>query len=336
MHTKTTWAAAAIVALAAGGAQAAEAPTLKFGTTAPPGTHIAKWFDAWTEEMNKVAPDVVKVKVYHNTLGNTRTMLDSVRNKVADFGWFNPGYFAGQFERFYVTTFPGVADKAEPGSVALWRMMQKGDFANEFASVHPIYLHAYPPGNLHTNYPVTSVESFKGHKFAMSSKVDGDMVQALGAAPISVGLYAFYESMQNKVVDGIVSQWTAFAPFKLQEVTKYHVDIPLGNSAAVIAFNNDSWKALSDDARKAVASHSGEKASRALGKFWDGVAEEAKVGALKLPGHQLVTLPKPEVEKFYKTIAVAYEEWKKNTPNSEALLYSWRSEYQAAAKPMTN
>jgi TRAP-type transport system periplasmic protein len=337
MHTKATWAAAAVIALAAGSAHA-EAPTLKFGTTAPPGTHIAKWFDAWTDDVNKVAPDVVKVKVYHNTLGNTRTMLDSIRNRVADFGWFNPGYYAGQFERFHVTSNPGIAEKAEFGSIAVWRLHQKGMFGNEFASVHPIYFHAYPPGNLHTNYPVTSIESFKGHKFAMSSKVDGDIVAALGAAPISVGLYAFYESMQNKVVDGIVSQWTAFAPFKLQEVTKYHIDIPLGNSAAAIAFNNDSWKALSEDAKKAIMSKSADVGSRSLGKFWDGVSEQAKTAALKMPGHELVTLPKAEVDKFYKVISVAYEEWRKSTPNSEALLNAWKSEYEAAAagKTVTN
>ena len=331
MHSKGIYAVAALAALAWSGAARAEAPTLKFGTTAPPGTHIAKWFDAWTEEVNKVNPDAAKVKVFHNTLGNTRTILDSIRNKVADFGWFNPGYFAGQFERFYVTSVPGLSPKAEFGSVAVLHLYEKGMFADEFKSVVPVAFHSYPAGNLHTNYPVTGVASFKGHKFAMSSKADGDVVQLLGAAPISVGLYAFYESMQNRVVDGIVSQWTAFAPFKLQEVTKYHVDVPLGSSAAVIAFNTDSWAALSADAKKAISSKTGEYMSRGLGKFWDKVGEEAKQDALKLPGHQLVKFSPEETDKFYKTIAPAFDEWRKNTPNSEALIKTYKAEYDALA-----
>ena len=137
MHSKGIYAIAALAALAWSGAVRAEAPTLKFGTTAPPGTHIAKWFDAWTEEVNKVNPDAVKVKVFHNTLGNTRTILDSIRNKVADFGWFNPGYFAGQFERFYVTTVPGLSPVAEFGSVAVLHLHEKGMFADEFKRTTP-------------------------------------------------------------------------------------------------------------------------------------------------------------------------------------------------------
>jgi TRAP-type C4-dicarboxylate transport system substrate-binding protein len=286
--------------LACAGGAKAEAPTLKFGTTAPPGTHIAKFFDAWTDEVTKDSPDIVKVKVYHNTLGNTRTILDSIRNRVADFGWFNPGYYSGQFQKFFVTTVPGLSPKAEFGSVAVWRMHQKGLFGDEAKSVHPISFHTYPAGNLHTNYPVKDISSFKGHKFAMSSKIDGDIVQLLGAAPISVGLYAFYESLQNRVVDGIVSQWTAFAPFKLQEVTKYHVDIPLGSSATFIAFNNDAWKELPEAAKKVVMNHAGEKMARSLGKFWDHVSEVAKEQALKAPGHQLVTFSPAETEKFVR------------------------------------
>jgi TRAP-type C4-dicarboxylate transport system substrate-binding protein len=140
--------------------------------------------------------------------------------------------------------------------------------------------------------------------------------------------------MQNRVVDGIVSQWTAFAPFKLQEVTKYHVDIPLGSSATFIAFNNDAWKELPEAAKKVVMNHAGEKMARSLGKFWDHVSEVAKEQALKAPGHQLVTFSPAETEKFYKTIEPAYEEWRKSTPGGDALIKAYKAEYEAASKGM--
>ena len=332
MQNKAILAATAVAALVIAGQAWAEAPTLKFGSTTAPSFHIAKWFDAWAEEVSKVNPDVVKVKVYHNTLGNTNTILDSIRNRVADFGWFNPGYFAGQFDKFYVTQLPGLSPKAEYGSLAVWRMYSKNMFGDEFKSVHPLAMHTYPAGSLHTTYSVTGVASFKGHKFGMTNKVDGATISLLGAAPISVGLYAFYESLQNHVIDGIVSQWTAFAPFKLQEVTKYHIDVPLGSSAAVIAFNNDSWNALSEDAKKILTSKGGEYMSRGLGKFWDRVSDEAKDQAVKAPGHKLVTFSPAETDTFYKTIAPAFDEWRKNTPGSDALAKEYKTEYDAAAK----
>lgn len=324
--------AAATASLALVGAAKADAPTLKFGSTTAPAFHIAKWFDAWAEDVNKVDPNVVKIKVYHNTLGNTNTILDSIRNKVADLGWFNPGYFAGQFDKFYVTQLPGISPEAKYGSVALWNMYEKNMFTNEFKSVHTVAVHTYPAGELHTTFPVTGVDSFKGHKFGMTNKVDGDTIKLLGAAPISVGLYAFYESLQNHVIDGIVSQWTAFAPFKLQEVTKYHVETPLGSSAAVIAFNNESWNALSADAKKIITSKAGVTMSRGLGTFWDRVADEARDQAAGTPGHQLVKLSPAESEKFYKAIAPAFDEWRKSTPGADDLAKAFKAEYDAAAK----
>lgn len=329
-------AAAVAASLAWGGAALAEAPTLKFGTTAPPGSHIAKWFDAWVEDVNKVAPDAVKVKVYHNTLGNTRTIYDSIKNRIADFGWFNPGYYPGQFHKIDVTAMPGVILKAEYGSVALWRMYDKGAFGDEFNLVRPIGFHAYPPGSLHTNFPVTDMASLKGKKFGMSSRIDGEILQALGATPISVGLFDFYQSLQNRVVDGVVSQWTAFQPFKLQEVTKYHVDFALGSAAALIAFNNDAWKELSADAQKAIMSKSGETMSRGLGKFWDGVSDEAMNEALKTPGHQLVKLSPEEKAKWYKAIEPAFDEWRKTTQGSDEVTKALHAQYDAAEKGVTN
>ncbi len=317
--------------LVAGPAARAEVPTLKFGTTAPPGSHIARWFDAWTAEVNKADPAAVQVKVYHNTLGNTRTMYDSIRNRVADFGWFNPSYMAGQFHKIHVTELPGIGVKAEYGSIAIWNMHEQGMFGDEFKAVHPIAFHIYPPTQLHINFPVKTIADIKGHKFGIVSRSDGEVLKLLGATPISVGLYAYYQSMQNGVVSGIASQWTAFAPFKLWEVTRYHIDMPLGGSAALIAFNNESWKALSDAAKKAIMSKAGEYMSRGLGKFWDGVSDEAEVSTLKMKGHHLVKLPEAEIARVYKTIEPAYAEWMKNTPDSAKLAAAYRAEYAKAA-----
>jgi TRAP-type C4-dicarboxylate transport system substrate-binding protein len=337
-YARIALSAAAGIALAAslGDGARAEAPTLKFGTTAPPGSHIAKWFDGWTAEANKVNPAALHVKVYHNTLGNTRTMYDSIKNGVADFGWFNPSYFAGQFSRIYVTTLPGIGVKAEYGSVALWRMNEKGMFKDEFSTVHPIAFHAYPPSSLQTTYPVKSIDDIKGHKFGIISRTDGQLIELLGATPISVGLYAFYQSLQNHVIDGITIGWTAFAPFKLGEVTNYHFDLPLGGSAPAIAFNLASWKALSADARTALMSKAGEYMSRGMGKFWDRVADIAEEKTLKMKGHHEVKFSEADKEKIFKTIEPAYKEWMEKTPDAKALAAAYRSEYAKAAGEKMN
>jgi ABC-type glycerol-3-phosphate transport system substrate-binding protein len=92
-------AAAAVVALFATGSPAhAEGMTLKLATTAPPGSHIAKFFEGWIDDFNKVDPDVVKFRVYHSTLGNMNTIYDNVKNQVADVGWISPAMIPGKFK----------------------------------------------------------------------------------------------------------------------------------------------------------------------------------------------------------------------------------------------
>lgn len=314
----------------------AEPVQLKFGTTAPPGSHIAKFFDRWAASVNKVDPKALKLKVYHNTLGNTRTMYDSIQNGVADIGWFNPSYYAGQFHRIHVTRIPRMAPSAEYGSVTIWRLYKKGMWGHEFDKVVPIGFHSYPPSELHFSRPIKSMDEIKGLKIGTISRSDSEAIKELGAAPLSVGLYQYYQSLQKHMIDGISGGWTMFMPFKLYEVTKYHLPFNMGNSDAVVAMNKQSYAKLPENARKALMSKSGEYFSRLMGKFWDRVAISGQKFAMKRSGHVEVKLPEDQLEKMYTMVEPAYADWIKNTPGAAELIKAFKAEYAAVAAGKMN
>ena len=69
----------------------------------------------------------------------------------------------------------------------------------------------------------------------MPGKVQGDAISALGGTPISLPLTDMYPAIQRGTVDGTMIAWVAFNPWKLADVTTYHVDTLMGWAAGMIS-----------------------------------------------------------------------------------------------------
>src|SRR5690348_13182524 len=83
-------------------------------------------------------------------------------------------------------------------------------------------------------------------------------------------------AIQRGTADGAAVSWTSFNPFKLAEVTSYHVDTRLGTSVAMIFMSKKKYGTLSPAVRKVLDAHSGEAASRAFGAWWIRSARTAR------------------------------------------------------------
>src|SRR5439155_1624628 len=83
-------------------------------------------------------------------------------------------------------------------------------------------------------------------------------------------------AIQRGTVDGIMTGWTAFQPFKFAEVTSHHIDVRLGASTGMVFMSRKKWDALPPAVKKVLESASGEATSRAFGAFWDRISEEGR------------------------------------------------------------
>jgi len=329
---RTLTLAASLAVLASGTGAYADAVQLKYATTAPPGSHIAKFFEAHVEALNTVNPDAIKFRIYHSTLGNMQTIYDSTKNEVADIGWISPTMIPGKFKKTEFTRLPGVCDVAEYCSVAMWHAYEKGLFGDEFDEVPPIAIHAYPPSILNTQKPLQAIDDLKGMKIGALGREAADIIQALKGTPLSIQLFSFYQSLQNHMIEGVITSYTAFDPFKLHEQVSYHYEINAGGSNAYMGVNKKLWDGLSADAKKVIDDMEREKFSRELGKFWDGVAADTRGRVAKLPGHQITKATAAEQARLDRLMQPILDEWMKNVPGGEAVFKFVKAEHDAMVK----
>lgn len=284
------------IALLLAAPAAAEDVVLKFGLVDGPTAHInAQVLHPWAKRVSDTG--AVKIEVYDGaTLVSRANFYDRTLTDVVQLAWGLHSNVAGKFPRMDVVTVPYLTDNAAIASVAAWRLYKSGLVDVEFDQVVPLYISGFPPVSLHLAAAPRGLDDLAGVKLISGSKVLADVATRLNATPITLTLTEAYQSIQRRVVDGILIQFTAFQPFKLAEVTKYHVDVPLGSSSGMVFMAKSRYQALPEAARRALDANSGEAQSRAFGEFWDKVQEEGRAGVKAEAGQTMVTLTPTQAE----------------------------------------
>lgn len=59
-----------------------------------------------------------------------------------------------------------------------------------------------------------------------ASAVAGDIIESMGASPVGRPANDIYTSLQRGVVDGLSFPWEAMETFEINELTKYHTNMP--------------------------------------------------------------------------------------------------------------
>jgi TRAP-type C4-dicarboxylate transport system substrate-binding protein len=152
------------------------------------------------------------------------------------------------------------------------------------------------------------------------------VIQRLGGTPVSLNPQDIYEAVQRGTVDGAMISWSSFGPYKLQEVTKYHVEMQLGTTTSFIFMSRKKYEGLSAAARKAIDDNSGEAQSRTFGKFLDNQA--ATMRSPLTSTHQIVTLTGDQRARWSERIAPVVDEWAKGRNGGDKALQSFRTIYE--------
>jgi TRAP-type transport system periplasmic protein len=298
--------------------------TLIFGTSTPPNTHISlRVFHPWAEKINQEGKGIIHIDVRDGfTLSNPSNFYSRVLNDVIQIGWGSNSGVAGTFPRTEFSTLPFQAENSEQGSVAFWRLYKSGLLDPEYNDVVVLMAQIYPQSGIQLAKPPAHppLQNLKGLRIMAISKSAAEIVSALGGSPASILLPDLYESLMRHSVDGAIMGWTAFQPFKLAEVTFYHVDTQFGAAPAMVFMAKKRYDALSPAARKIIDENSGEAASRWLGKTWDEVEREARDATKADPKHQVVTPSAATAAKWRHELAPISAAWAKNTPNGAAIL----------------
>lgn len=323
--------AAAAAGLCAG-ASAANAVDIKFASPTPPKAHLnVQVFGPWTKEVTAASGGTLNVQLIAGPiLASHRNIFDRVRKNVAQIGWGLQALVPGQFPASSVVLVPGNFNSSVHGSIALWRLYEKGMLGNEYDDVKPLAIFSFPPFAIHTNVPVRKVSDLAGMKIGVNGKIGSQVLSSLGAVPISLAPPEYYQSISRGLVSGAFIAWTGVPPYRLQEVTKFTLEGPLGGQAGMIVMNKDVYQKLPAAGKKAIDDHSGETLVRRFSEFWDRIQSGSRKKNGAGPKHVTVTPSGAELQQMAEKLKAVERAWIEATPNGAELMDALKAEVAKA------
>jgi len=315
------------------GASADEPIVLKFGSTAPTRAHLnVQVYAPWSERVTKASEGTLKVDfVPGSVLGSDGQMVERVTSGVADIGFDLQAYYPGKYPLTEIVSLPFLFTKSSTASVALWRLVQKG-VIREYDDVVPLNIFTFTNSFPMMRANVKSLAELKGLKLAAGGKLRSQVVEALGAAPVSILINETYQSLNRGVVDGAMAPWTAIQPFRLQEVATHYFDVPLGALAGFVFMNKKKFDSLPAKAKKAIMDNSGEPFVAEFGKFWDRIEDEGREIVRKSGKGTIIVPQGAELDQWRKAVEPVVAKWAKDTPNGEQTVKAFRAEIEQLSK----
>lgn len=316
------------------GAEAADPVTLRFSSFEPPQAFItSKILTPWAQKVTTESQGTLKIEMYPGgTLGrDPAAQLKLVLDGVADIAWIVPGYTPGRFDAATVVELPFVVPDAYTGSLALTRVFEKGLLkGGGFNDVKFLCVCANNPIFVNTTFPATKLEDLKGHNFRAAGPVSLNVVKSLGGVPIGgITGPALAENLTRGVIDATLNEWNALQTFRVLEVAKHQIILPLGSTSLMVIMNKAKYESLPPAAKAALDKNSGEVFAKFFGAKFDennsAVFETAK-GDKK---RTITVLNAQQQAPWKAAVQPAIEEWKKSTPDGDKLLKAFSDEVAA-------
>jgi TRAP-type C4-dicarboxylate transport system substrate-binding protein len=324
---KVLFAASALAAMTAAAAAGAQ-EKLKFAVFTPDAemTHqiVMKPFAA---RVNKDAAGAVVIETFPNgALGRNPGLQTKLLNDgVADIAWVIPSYTPGVYLDDDVFELPNIIQDSVEGSVAAWRLLQKG-MLRGYDQYYMIGLFTSSPYTFHTNYKVTKAADLKGKKIRGVGAISTESIKALGSVPEGMPFNQLVEAISRGVIDGTTGHPIAVFDFGVHRVANSHYLGRIGTVTLGIFMSKKKFDSLPAPAKAAIEKHRGEELSRAFGKMSEDRNKEL-VAEWKKDGKRTVTeQTKEDMADWDKMLGPVVTAWEGKDARNKALLAALRQE----------
>ncbi|WP_137822049.1 TRAP transporter substrate-binding protein [Pseudomonas sp. D(2018)] len=270
--------------------------------------------EPWCQQLASESAGRLKCQLYPSMqLGGTPAKLaDMARNGVADIVWTAPAYSAGKFPRIEAMELPFMLPAgAKASNPIIWQYYEQ--YArDDFKGYKVLSIHGDGGMDIHTRgKAVASLDDLRNLKLRASSRTAAKLVEALGAAPVSMPPAQMTESISKGVVDGALASWEVVPPTKLDEVTDHHSSIPAGQPAfsyTVLAMlmNERKFNSLPEDLRAIIERNSGPTLNERFATAWDSFLDKARNAT---PAAQMVAIDESAYAAMRQAAAPVAEAW---------------------------
>jgi TRAP-type transport system periplasmic protein len=304
---------------------------LKFAyPSAPNNALFHEGAEAWVNDVNKAANGAIEIKLFSGgVIADNSNMYDRITGGVADIGLAVFGPVSSVFPKTNVGSLPFEARNHREDALALWALYQKGIIKDEFTHFHPLAFIVFPGLVIHSKKPIHNLADMKGLKISVEGRVLSTMMPRLGAAPISLQPGDLYASLQRGLVDAVPQGWPSVPTFHLDEVTNFHLEVPLGFNTGYVAMNNDVYAKLPPEGRATIDKLSGLAYVERLISADDTMEAVGRDATKAMAGQTIAQLDPAEEERWKEAVKPVTDEWVQATPNGAAVLAAFRAEVEA-------
>jgi len=221
---------------------------LKFATHIPPMASVVKNWGEWGKKVETATGGRVKVTMYPagSLVGfddQYPALLGGICDIIMVMAWDIP-------EQILETVFclPMLGWKTDD-FINVRKEVEKEfpQIAEGRSTVKTLWLQPHPPHAMHsTKKEVRIPDDVKGMKITGVDSMHG-YIAACGATPIILGPADHYMALETGVVEGVFVSFEVLNVRKLQEVTKYHLNVPAGTADGTVIMNLEKWNSLPPD-----------------------------------------------------------------------------------------
>jgi len=283
------------------------------GPKAPAHT---KMLVPWAQDVEKASGGKVKIEIYPamSLGGKPPELINQVRDGVVDIVWTVNGYTPGLFPRSEVFELPFVhTNNATATNLAMRDMFDNGAITKDFDSVKVMFLHVHAGQGIQmADKPVHKPDDLKGLKMRIPTRTGAWIIEALGAAAVSMPVPALPQALSKKVVDGALIPWEIIPPLKLQEQTDYQIEgadkTRFGTLVFQVSMNKDRWDALPPEIQQAFRDASDAEWLGEVGDIWRA-ADEAGIKVATDAGNEHIVLTEEETAAFQEALEPVVGRW---------------------------
>lgn len=278
----------------------------------PQAPDQARHLFPWAEKINKEAGGKLKVEVYTNMQlgGKPADLPQQLDDGVVDAILIVPGFSPGRYPGLEGTELPFTNVGVSAGqSPAVFEWATKWLMTNELKGSKMIASHTTDASILHTRgKQVKTLDDFKGVKLRVPGRFVGETAKAFGATPVGIPLPGVYEALERGQVDGMFINWAIVPPYRLHEVTRYHLETPIYQSPIMTFMRQASYDKLPADMKKIIDANSGIEYTKKIGLVWDELTIPAKK-TITDQGGVLYRLDDSERQRWIKAAQPVYKIW---------------------------
>jgi TRAP-type C4-dicarboxylate transport system substrate-binding protein len=242
-------------------------------------------------------------------------LLDGIRTGAAEMGAITPSFNSGDEPKLGAVELPFLLNNndahrsAVPGLKPLYGDILEGQFNQKLLN-----LHNYMGMALISKKPVKKLEDFQGLLIQAISPVFADMIQELGAAPVSGQPYTeAYQLIEKGTIDGTIQAPSSMVSYALYDVAKYMASAYLVSAVHGFSINLNAWNKLPTDVQDAIV----EEAEIYSDKIDQFVADKYAQDHIDLAnnGVEIFYPDKTELNRWREAVKPLYEKAKNTYPD---------------------